>query len=141
MKKAIFLNSLLITLLGVSVCLADSNIPDLVGTWTIKSEGGVLIKGNEAGPKTHHSSAFSTLNAEAVVTKQQGRILHGTFKSGKATENFIAAIGPDNKTIYYADEDGLLEGKIIDKDTIESIYRHVTPADAVVAVGVWTRKK
>jgi len=141
MKKAIFLTSLLITLLGVSVCLADSNIPDLVGTWTTKSEAGLIIRGNQTGQTTHHTNAFSTLNAEAVITKQQGRIMHGTFKSGKATENFIAAIGPDNKTIYYADEDGLLEGKIIDKDTIESVYRHVTPADAVVAIGVWTRKK
>ena len=141
MKKAIFVTPLLIALLGLSVCLADSTIPDLVGTWTIKTEGGVLIKGNEPGLKTHHTGAFSTLNAEAVITKQQGRIMQGTFKSPKATENFIAAIGLDNKTLYYADEDGFLEGKIIDKDTIEVVYRHVTPADTVIGVGVFTRKK
>jgi len=141
MKKAIFLTSLMITLLGLSVCMADSTIPDLVGTWTTKSEAGLIIRGNQPGQTTHHTNAFSTLNAEAIITKQQGRIMHGTFKSTRATENFIAAIGLDNKTLYYADEDGFLEGKIIDKDTIEIVYRHVTPADAVVAVGVWTRKK
>ena len=142
MKKLISVTSMLIaTLFCVSACLADSDIPNLVGTWTLKSEGGVLLKGQEPGPKTHHKDAFNTLIAEAVVTKQQGRIMHGTFKSAKATENFVAAIGHDNKTIYYADEDGFLEGKLIDKDTMEIIYRHVTPADAVVAVGLWTRKK
>ena len=142
MKKSLCIVSLLIaTLFCVSVCLADSDIPNLLGTWTLKSEGGVLLKGKESGPKTLHTGPFSTLDAEAVITKQQGRIIHGSVKSPKATKNFIGAIGHDNKTIYYADEEGLLEGKLIDKDTMEIIYRHVTPADAVVAVGLWTRKK
>jgi hypothetical protein len=67
--------------------------------------------------------------------------MHGTFKSNRATENFVAAIGYDNKTIYHADEDGFFEGKLIDKDTIEFVYRHVTPTESVVAVGVYTRNK
>ena len=104
MKKSVCIVSLLIvTLFCVSVCLADSDIPNLVGTWTLKSEGGVLLKGTESGPKTLHTGPFSTLNAEAVITKQQGRIIHGSVKSPKATKNFIGAIGHDNKTIYYAE--------------------------------------
>ena len=100
MKKSICVVSLLIAILFcVSVCLAASDIPNLVGTWAVKSEGGVLLKGKEPGPKTLHTGAFSTLNAEAVVTKQQGRIMHGTIKSPKATKNFIAAIGHDNKSL------------------------------------------
>jgi hypothetical protein len=142
MKKLICVVSMLIaTLFCVSVCMADSDIPNLVGTWVVKSEGGVLLKGQEPGPKTHHKEAFSTLNAEAVITQQQGRIMHGTFKSQRATEKFVAGIGLDNKTIYYADEDGFIEGKIIDKDTIEVVYRHVSAFDIVIGVGVWTRKK
>ena len=142
MKKSICVVSLLLaTLFCVSVCIADSDIPNLVGTWTVKTEGGLLIKGKEPGPKTHHKDAFSTLIAEAVITKQQGRIMHGTFKSAKASENVVAAIGHDNKTLYGSLEQGLFEGKIINNDTIESVYRHVTPTDSVVAVGLWTRKK
>jgi hypothetical protein len=140
-KSACIISLLLATLFCVSVCLADSDIPNLVGTWTTKSEAGLLLKGKEPGSTTHHKDAFSALIAEAVITKQQGRIMHGTFKSPKASENFIAAIGHDNKTIYYADEDGFLEGKLIDKDTIEVVYRHVTNSDTVVAVGIMTRKK
>ena len=70
--------------------------------------------------------------------------MHGTFKAPLAdTEKFLAGIGldKDNKTIYFVDEDGFMEGKIIDKDTIQVVYRHVTSFDIVVAVGVWTRKK
>ena len=142
MKKLICVSSMLLALLGLSVCFAESDIPSLVGTWMVKSEGGVLLKGKEQNPKTHQPGVpFSTLTAEAVITKQQGRIMQGTFKSAKATENFVAAIGHDNRSLYFADDDGFLEGKIINIDTIEIVYRQVTPADTVVAVGMWTRKK
>jgi hypothetical protein len=140
MKKTMII-TLVVVLLGAGVCLADSGIPNLVGTWIVKTEGGVLSKGDSPGAKTHHSGEFSTLTAEAVVTKQQGRVLHGTFKSPKATENFIAVIGMDNKSFYYVDEDGFLEGKIVSKDKLGVVYRHVTPTDTVVGVGTWTRKK
>jgi hypothetical protein len=92
----------------------------------------VLLKRKEAGPNTHHKDAFSPLNSEAVMTKQQGRIMHGAFEaSAEDTEKFAAGIGLENKTIYFVDEDGLIEGKIIDKDTIEVVYRYVTAFDIV----------
>ena len=141
MKKMAISVFLFAFLFGVGTCFADSDIPNLVGTWTVHAEGAVLLKGAVAGAKTHHRGEFSTLNAEAVVTKQQGRVLHGTFKSPRAAENFIAGIGMDNKNFYYADEDGFMEGKIVNKDKMNVIYRHSTSTDTVVAVGTWTRKK
>lgn len=133
--------TLLAVLLGVGICVAESGIPNLTGTWLVKAEGGVISKGSSPGAKTHHSGEFSSLAAEVTVTKQQGRVLHGTFKSLKATECFVAVIGNDNKSFYYADEDGLTDGKIVNKDRLEVVYRHVSSADTVVAVGTWTRKK
>ncbi len=133
--------AVLIFVFGGGICFAEPAIPNLVGTWTVKAEGAVLRKGATPGAKTHHSGDFDTLTAEAVVTKQQGRVLHGTFKSPRAAENFIAVIGPDNKSFFCADEDGTIEGKIVRKDKMEVIYRHVTTSDAVIAVGTWTRKK
>jgi hypothetical protein len=38
-------------------------------------------------------------------------------------------------------EGAFREGKIINKNKIDVVYRHITPADTVVAVGTWTRKK
>ena len=128
-------------LVFASFCFAESGIPNLMGTWSVKAEGGVITKGGASGSKTHHSGEFSTITAEAVVTKQQGRVLHGTFTTPKATESFIAVIGMDNKSFFFSDEDGFLEGKIVNKDKINAVYRHVTPTDTVVAVGTWTRKK
>ena len=52
-----------------------------------------------------------------------------------------AVIGWDNKTIYFVDEDGFTDATIVNKDKITCIYRHVGDKDAVVAAGVWTRKK
>jgi len=141
MNKLVTIICALIALVGSSICMADTNIPNLVGTWTVKAEGGVVVKGAEQGQGTHHKGPFSTLAAEAVIAEQQGRVMHGTFKSPRASEKFIAVIGHDNKTFHYADQDGFIDGRIIDKDTIEIVYRHVTAADTVAAVGIWTRKK
>jgi hypothetical protein len=141
MKKITVSAILLVVLFGLGICFADSGIPNLVGTWTVQTEGAVLLKAAAARAETHHSGDFSTLKAEAVVTKQQGRVLHGTFKSSKATEKFVAVIAMDNKSFYLADEDGFMEGQISSKDKINIIYRHSSPTDTVVAVGTWTRKK
>jgi hypothetical protein len=141
MKKILISFTLLAFLLGTGICFAESNIPNLVGTWTVQAEGGVILKGAVHGAKTHHRGEFSTLKAEWIVTKQQGRVLHGIFKSPRATEKFVAVIAEDNKSLYEADEDGFLEGQIGNNDKINIIYRHSTAADSVVAVGTMTRKK
>lgn len=141
MKKLLFMFCLTLTLSVASMSFADSGIPNLVGTWTVKAEGGVVLRGAEQGPNTHHKGEFSLLDAEVIITKQQGRVVHGEFKSAKAAEKFVAVIGHDNETFYYADQDGFLEGEIEDNDTIRVIYRHVGPNDVVAAVGVWTKKK
>jgi len=141
MKKITISVILLVVLFGMGTCYAASDIPYLVGTWSVQAQGAVLLKGSANGSKTHHKGDFSTLKAEAVVTKQQGRVLHGTFKSQRATEKFVAVIAVDNKSFYFADEDGFMEGQISSKDQINVIYRHSTSTDTVVAVGTWTRKK
>ena len=141
MKKSMFIAVVLSGLLVVSLCWAGPEIPNLVGDWSVKAEGGVMLKGAGPGAKTHYKENVGSLDAEVSIISQQGRLLRGTFKSPRATENFIAAIGFDNKTFLYVDEDGFIDGKIINNDTIEIIYRHSTPVDTVLGVGVWTRKK
>ncbi|WP_200374018.1 hypothetical protein [Thiocystis violacea] len=112
-----------------------------MGTWVIETEGGVLAKGADIREKTHHRGEFSTLKAQAVVTKPQGRVLHGVFTSPRATEKFMAVIGLDNKTVAFADEDGVLDGEIVNADRLNVIYRHISETDTVVGVGTFTRKK
>ena len=57
------------------------------------------------------------------------------------SEDFIAVIGFDNKTIYVVDQDGFIDATLIDGNTIQSVYRHAGPADSVAALGIWQRKK
>ena len=127
-------------LLTAGLCFADSGIPNLVGTWVVEEEGAVLVKGEASKKTTHHSGDFSTLTAEAVVTTQKGRVLHGVFKSPRSNEKFIGVISMDNKKFYFADNDGFLEGEIVDNNRMNVVYRHVSSADTVIGVGTWVRK-
>ena len=141
MKKMMLVVVVLAFWMGTGLCFAETGIPNLVGTWAIEAEGGVITRNEVVGPKTHHSGDFSKITAELVVTKQQGRVFHGTFGSKKGSKALVGVIGMDNKTIFSSDEDGFAEGKIVNKNKINCIYRHSTAHDSVVAVSVWTRKK
>lgn len=141
MKKITISVIVLAVVFTMGICFADSDIPNLAGTWTTQAEGGVILKRAKHGAKTHHRGEFSTLKGEWIVTRQQGRVLRGTFKSPRAAEKFVAVIAMDNKSLYYADEDGFLEGQIINQDQINIIYRHSGAKDTVVAVGTMMRKK
>lgn len=127
-------------LAGVTAVSAAPKVPSLVGKWSVKAEGGVLLRGEATAKTTHWEKQQTNLEAEVVITEQKGRVVYGVFTSKKSTEYFIAVIG-DNNMLYFADSDGFLDGKIINDDTIEVIYRHVTPTDTAVSVGTWTRKK
>jgi hypothetical protein len=140
MRKLLIAATASVFLAGASAGLVDAKVPNLVGTWTVKAEGGVLVRGDKTGKTAHWEKGQVTLEAEAVITEQKGRVIYGTFASKKNKENFIAVIRDDGH-FFFADEDGFLEGKLIDKDTIETVYRHVTATETVISLGVWTRKK
>jgi len=139
--KKIFGVLLLAILLSTGVCFAEPEIPNLVGTWAVQSEGAYLSKGSEPGTWTHFQDGINSVTAEFVVTKQQGRVFYGTFTSKRATENVVGVIGWDNKSAYFVDHDGFTDATIVNKDKMTCIYRHVGEKDSVVAAAVLTRKK
>jgi hypothetical protein len=152
MKKIVISVFLLVFLFGMRICFSDSGIPNLVGTWTVQTEGVVMFKGGDPGAGSMHGGEGAALNADGrikhvsrqskvVVTAQQGRVWHGTFTSAKATENIVMVIGWDNKTVHAADHDGFLDGSIVNKNKINFIYRHVGPDDTVLLTVTWTRSK
>ena len=98
-----------------------------------------MVHGKGTGDFTHWSKGQKSLVGEVRITSQEGRVIRGVFKS-KVEEPFVAVIGLDKK-LYLADQDGMLDGRIVNKNTIEVVYRHVSAKDTVVAAGVWTRKK
>jgi hypothetical protein len=117
-----------------------SPIPNLVGTWKVQSEGVTVLHGENYSAKSHHASQFTTLNAEAVIQKQEGRRVVGIFTSSRATEKFAGIISVDGKTFALVDEDGSLDGKIINENLIEIVYRHTTKTESVIASGTYTRQ-
>lgn len=129
-----------VTPVSIPQVTTQSTIPNLIGTWNVNAQGAVIQKYGVPGEWTHHSGQYSTLTAQAVVTDQKDRVLHGTFKAplGKE-ESFIAVIGQDNKNFYYADQDGINDGQIVNNGLINMVYRQVSANDTVVAVGTWTR--
>ncbi|MCC6136880.1 MAG: hypothetical protein LM550_13265 [Candidatus Contendobacter sp.] len=141
MKRIIAGVFTLLALFSTSTVFAGPDHPSLKGVWTVKSEGGIILWGEKPGKTTHWEEKQTSLTAELDIVAQNGRVLSGVFKSDKATERFIGVIGHDNVSLHFADADGAFDGKIIDSDTIEVLYRHVTPKDTVVAVGLWRRKK
>ena len=48
--------------------------------------------------------------------KQEGRQFIGILKSARYTEKFAGAISVDGKSMAFVDEDGLLDGKIINNN-------------------------
>jgi hypothetical protein len=118
----------------------EPTIPNLTGTWNVESVGSVMLKSSLPGEWTHRKDRYSNITGQAVVTDQQGRVLHGMFAAplGK-NESFIAVIGMDNTSLYLADQDGFMDLKIINDDLMTGVYRQVTENDIVVAEGTWTR--
>ena len=115
-------------------------VPNLVGRWTVTGQGAVLCKVEASRCKTHHHGDFSDLEATVEITRQQGRLMHGVFRSKYASEKFVATIGYDNRSFYLVDEDGFAEGRILDGRRLQVVYRHSTDLDAVVDLSTWTRR-
>ncbi len=141
MKGFMSCMAVLCLLLMATTGLAAGDVPNLAGVWTTTSEGGVIVRGETVGPATHWEKKQTTLKGEVTIKEQNGRVLFGEFTSPRHAEAFIAVIGHDGKHIYFADTDGYYDATLVDPDTIEMIYRHVTATDTVAAVGVWKRKK
>ena len=139
--KKIFGVLLLVILLSTGVCFAEPNIPNLVGTWAVQSEGAFLSKGGAPGTWTHFREGANSITAELIVTKQEGRVFYGTFTSKNATENLAGVIGWDNKSFYLVDQDGFTDGTIVNNNKLTCIYRHVGAKDSIVAAAIVTRKK
>jgi hypothetical protein len=122
-------------------------VPDLKGTW-IPAEGAHIVE----GPTRHHQSGLEPVAGHASLRRhtstfvfhfegQEGRTFWGHFTSAKVSEKLIGAISVDGKSFVIVDEDGTFSGTVVDRDTLEYAYTHVTPTDRAVATGLLIRQK
>lgn len=108
---------------------AQSEIPDLVGTWT----GGGLGVGKNDG--------WADDPVTLVITEQRERAFTGTKTHSEGEEGFYGAIMSDGSGLLITDDgDGHAVGSVLDADSIEVCYME-SGADAQVFCRVLRRER
>lgn len=131
--------------LGCAACsqapAAKESMPDLKGTWVGTSDSIVRGTAPHHAPATGAQPLVDHVRFTLSITGQDGRRFWGTVSGGSTTEPVIGVIALDGKSIVARDNDGLLEGTIVDADTIDSVYSHNNGTSAVAAANRWKRQK
>ena len=132
--------------LFVGMGTASAQSFDMKGTWT--GTGKTIVN----GPAGHHPASVpskpagsSRLTEPAFTTKiegQDGNRVWGTLSSAAATDPVIGVISPDGKQLRLVLKGrGVIEGTIIDPDTINIFYTEAHNGVAVAATNTWKRQK
>ena len=130
----------------VAMPASAQRVFDMRGTWTGMAEAIV------DGPANHHPPPgaagirpagrfrLSQQQFTIEVLGQEGRRFWGTTASSTRRERIIGSLAADNRTLHMVDDDGMLDGAVVDNDTLEICYRHANKDSAVVACARMTRK-
>jgi hypothetical protein len=140
------IGGLVILLTGGEAAMAQA-VPDLKGTW-IPAKGAHLVE----GPTRHQQSGTVPVPGSDTLRThtskfvfrfegQEGRTFWGVLSSAKVSEKVIGAISADGKRFVMTDEDGRFDGTVVDNDTLDYCYAHITPTDRAVACGLLLREK
>ncbi|MCA0302508.1 MAG: hypothetical protein LCH95_08875 [Proteobacteria bacterium] len=137
------------TALGLAIALvagtAQAQVIDLKGTWTGIAEA--IFE----GPAAHHGKPGASgagsrfkLNQQPftfVFEGQEGRRFWGMVSSPTSTERIIGSLSVDGKSVHMVDDDGMVDGTVVNADTLDLCYRHVGKESALVSCLRVTRKK
>lgn len=126
--------------------IASAQTFDMKGTWTGTSK--TIVN----GPAGHHPSSVASkpaggnrLTELAFTTKiegQDGNRVWGSLSSPAATDPVIGVISPDGKQLRLILKGrGVIEGTIVDPDTINIFYTEEHNGVAVAATNTWKRQK
>jgi hypothetical protein len=146
MKHLRAIGVIAILLTGGETALAQE-VVDLRGTW-IPVQGAHIID----GPSRHSQSGIAPVAGNDTLRRdtstfvfhfegQEGRTFWGMLSSAKVSEKLIGAISVDGKRFVITDEDGTFSGTVVNADTLDYCYTHITPTDRAVACGLLARKK
>ena len=135
-----------IGLLAAGECALAQDMPALKGTWT-PSQGAHIIE----GPSRHQESGTTAVPGQETLRRhnskfvfrfegQEGRTFWGSLSSDKVTERLIGALSVDGKRFVMADKDGTFTGTVVNSNTLDYCYSHVTPTDMAVACGLLVRE-
>ena len=113
---------------------------DLKGKWV--GTGESIVRGNAMHhqPATGEQPLLDNVEFTMAIDGQDGHRFWGTVSSAKGSEPLTGVVGWDGKTIHARSKEGIVNGTVVDADTIELIYSQASPA-TVVAVNRYTRQK
>jgi len=138
---------LAILVAGAGSAWAQAAPFDMKGTWVGKGEGIV-----DAVQQRHDSSAATTRPAGSYrlreidfivkIEGQDGKRFWGSATSAaNVSGRLIGSLSHDGKWIYMAGHEGILDGVVVNANTIQLCYRQVSPAVAVVACNELKRQR
>ncbi len=140
-------------LLGFSVALVMAGASSAGAQTVVDMKGGWSGTGSAVvdGPAPHHPAtetgkAAGNFRLREVkftykIEGQDGSRFWGTITSPFQVERLMGVIAADGKRIYMVAKDGFIDGVFVDADTIDTCYRDIKPASAVVACNLVKRSK
>lgn len=136
-----------VLLLAGGQAATAGEVLDLKGTWH-PGEGAHIVDGESRHTPSgtedvpgHDTLKQHTSKFVFRFEGQDGRTFWGTLSSAEVSESLIGALSVDGKRFVMADEDGTFSGTVVDDDTLDYCYTHVTPTDRAVACGLLVREK
>ena len=130
---------------GAAGSASAQNSIDLKGIWV--GNGQNIVD----GPANHHPPTGAGVKPAAkyrlsdqtftmTIEGQDGRRFWGTMASPNKTERLIGSLSVDGKFVYMVDDDGYIDGTVVNATTLDICYRHVRPDSAVVGCELMQRK-
>ena len=120
--------------------VAQTEIPDLRGTWKGDSESIVMGSGNPHHAAPHSAAPrLSTIAFTMTVDKQDGRRFSGVFSSARGNDTFIGVISRRG-TSFRVDDDGYSVGTVLAPNRIELCYMMLSPATRIASCTELTRE-
>ncbi len=128
---------------GIVAAQDTAQLPDLKGRWVGTSEAVVLgnVPHYSDDAASHSKPRVSAVEFTLTIEGQDGRRFWGTLTSQRDQEPWIGVIGFDGKTIFAQDSDGSIQGALVDRDTMEIVYRHSTANSVLVAANRFKRQR
>ena len=120
-----------LALMFAGSAVAQDAFPNLLGRWTGLSEVIIIGSSNHIPPEST-APELREVELEVVIDFQEGRRFSGTISSEFSTEALVGVISQTGR-IYWVDEDGFNEASLLDKDTLEACYVHITEASTLAA--------
>ena len=118
---------------------AQTDVPDLKGTWTSTTEVALRSEASEHIDPTGGETTFTTIPFTITIERQDGRRFAGSWTSARASDPLIGVIRSDGKRLHMVDNDGTLAGELVGADEMEVCRTEVTPESMAVICGVFMR--